>query len=112
MRTVQRAVLGALATLVILGGSRCCSVAADSSDVQQAVKQVERGAKQTGKGIEDLAKGVGNTVVEGAKVAGEKIQKTGKAAEPKAKDIGQDIERGTASFLTGVKSFLGRLFGK
>jgi hypothetical protein len=34
--------------------------------------------------VEETAKGVGHTVVEGAKVTGEKIQEAGKAAEPKA----------------------------
>ena len=112
MRTMGRAVTGALALVVILGGGIQYAGAADASDMHRATKQVESGAKQTGKGIEDLAKGVGNTVVEGAKIAGEKIQDTGKAAAPKAKEVGKDIEQGTTSFFTGVKSFFGRLFGK
>ena len=111
MRTMGRAVIGALTIIVILGGGLRYAFAAASSDIHRTTKQVESGAKQTGKGIEDLAKGVDNTVVEGAKIAGEKIQETGKAAEPKAKEIGKDIEQGTTSFFSGVKGFFGRLFG-
>jgi hypothetical protein len=59
--------------------------AADKSKVDQATKQVEKGAKQIGQGnvgsgAKETAKGIGKTVVEGAKFSGETIKEafTGK----------------------------------
>jgi hypothetical protein len=53
--------------------------AADQTKVNEATKQVERGAKQIGQGnvgtgVTETAKGIGNTVVEGAKFSGENIK--------------------------------------
>ena len=75
-----------LAVLLCFGLSSSLPGAADASNVGSATNQVESGAKQVGRGVEGTARGVGNTVVEGAKSAGEKIQ-----GVPNGKLIGPDF---------------------
>jgi hypothetical protein len=112
MRRILRSTTGVLTILVVvLGGSFGIALAADSSDVNQATKQVESGAKEAGKGISEMGQGVGKTVVEGAKLTGEKIKEAGEKAEPTAKEVGKDVEEGATSAFTSVKNFFGRLFG-
>jgi hypothetical protein len=65
-------------------------MAAESTAVDAATKQVERGANQIVQGnvlegAGETAKGIGNTVVEGAKYAGQKFGEAGQAAAPAAK---------------------------
>jgi len=79
------------------------TLAADESKVNAATHRVESGAKMighgdVGKGAVETAKGIGFTVVEGAKVTGEKFKEAGKAAGD------------SPSFPDGVKSFFTRLF--
>ncbi len=83
---------------------------ADDSNLKDATRQVENGARTTGQGIEDTAKGVGNTVVEGAKKAGDQFNEAGKAAEPKAKNAWEHVRDGATAFGESVKSFFVRLF--
>jgi hypothetical protein len=71
-----------VAVAVLSGGA---AGAADKTRVDQATKQVERGAKQIGNGsvglgVKQTAKGIGNTVVEGAKFSGENIKEFFKKA--------------------------------
>jgi hypothetical protein len=92
-------------------------IAADDSKVKGATRQVERGAKtigegKVGTGVEETAKGVGNTVVEGAKYAGDKLEESARAAEPDAKDAWTSFKESANAFGTGVKRFFTRLFSK
>jgi hypothetical protein len=53
--------------------------AADKSKVDEATKQVEKGAKQIGQGqvgpgFKEMFTGIGHTIVEGAKFSGENIK--------------------------------------
>ena len=108
---VQRMVIGLAALMCLrLGNGLPC--AAETSKVGSATKQVERGAKQVGRGVEDTAKGVGSTVVEGTKVAGEKIQEAGKTAQPQVEDTLHKVKDGTESAGAHVKNFFNKLFGK
>ena len=109
--TAQRIVTG-LAVLTCLGLGSSLPCAAETSQVGSATKQVESGARQVGRGVEDTAKGVGHTVVEGAKVAGEKIQEAGKTAQPQEEDTLNKIKDGAASAGASVKNFVNKLFGK
>jgi hypothetical protein len=89
--------------------------AADTSKVNAATQQVETGAKKIGKGeigdgAEEMAKGIGNTVVEGAKLTGEKFKEAGKAAEPPAKNAWDKTKAGAVSFGQSVKNFFSKLF--
>jgi hypothetical protein len=89
--------------------------AADDSKVKAATRQVESGAKmigdgKVGDGVEQTAKGIGNTVVEGAKLTGEKFKEAGKAAEPQAKSAWESTKDGAVAFGQSVKSFFGKLF--
>ena len=93
------------------------SIAADDSKVKGATRQVERGAKtigegKVGTGAEETAKGVGNTVVEGAKYAGDKLKESARAAEPDAKDAWTSFKESADAFGTSVKRFFTRLFSK
>jgi Sec-independent protein translocase protein TatA len=106
----------ALAALTLIGNSTLPAVAADTTKVDKATKQVESGAKKigegkVGEGVEETAKGIGNTVVEGAKVTGEKFKEAGKAAEPPAKTAWEKTKEGATSFGTSVKNFFNTLFG-
>jgi hypothetical protein len=89
--------------------------AADDSKLKAATGQVESGAKKigrgkVGKGVEETAKGIGNTVVEGAKLTGEKVKEAGREAEPKVKSTWTHIKGGATSLGQGVKTFFSRLF--
>jgi len=89
--------------------------AADTSKVNAATQQVKTGAKKIGNGeigdgVEEMAKGIGNTVVEGAKLTGEKFKEAGKAAEPPAKNAWEKTKDGAASFGKSVKDFFVKLF--
>ncbi len=84
----------------------------DDGKLKEATRQVESGAKKAGDGIADTAKGFGQTVIEGAKVAGEKIKEAGKAAEPQAKSAWGQIKDGASSFGQSVKTFFTRMVGK
>lgn len=103
-------VLGALFTII-----PSVALAADESKVKSATRQVEQGAKKigdgkVGQGVEETAKGIGNTVVEGAKLTGEKLKESGKAAEPQAKSSWQNVKEGASSFGSSVKHFFTTLF--
>ncbi len=101
--------------LVILALSLAPALAADTTKVDAATKQVETGAKKIGdgkigEGVEETAKGIGNTVVEGAKFTGEKLKEAGKAAEPPAKSTWEKVKEGATSFGSSVKNFFTKLF--
>ncbi len=113
---MRRFVLTPLATLVTLGLALAPAGAADDSKVKAATKQVERGAGKIGagkigEGVEETAKGIGNTVVEGSKLAGEKLKESGKAAEPEAKSAWQNLKESATDLGHSVKRFFTRLFG-
>ena len=64
--------------LLVVGLAVGAAVAADKTQVDQATRRVEQGAKQIGQGnigdgVKETAKGIGNTVVEGAKFSGQTI---------------------------------------
>jgi len=106
----------ALTVAALLAAGPLPASAADTSKVDQATKQVETGAKKIGEGkviegVEETAKGIGNTVVEGAKLTGEKFKEAGKAAEPPATTAWEKTKEGATSFGTSVKTFFKRLFG-
>lgn len=89
--------------------------AADESKVKAATQQVETGAKKIGdgkviEGTEDTAKGIGKTVVEGAKLTGEKLKESGRAAEPEARTAWHKTRDGAVAFGRSVKGFFGQLF--
>ena len=105
------AVVASLASFLVVPAR-----AADESKVKAATGQVETGAKQIGHGqigtgVEETAKGIGNTVVEGAKLSGEKLKESGKAAEPQARSAWSNVRTGAVDFGHSVKSFFTRLFG-
>ncbi len=115
MRYVKRGPGVALAILAILALSLTPALAADTTKVDAATKQVETGAKKIGEGkigegVEETAKGIGNTVVEGAKFTGEKFKEAGKAAEPPAKSTWDKVKDGASSFGSSVKNFFTKLF--
>lgn len=90
--------------------------AADSTHVDAATQQVERGAHQMGRGqvlagAGELAKGVGNTVVEGAKFTGQKLAEAGRAAGPDAKTAWDRTKEGAVAFGSSVRDFFVDLFG-
>jgi hypothetical protein len=104
-----------LAILTVLTLGLTPALAADTTKVDAATKQVETGAKKIGdgkigEGVEETAKGIGNTVVEGAKLTGEKLKEAGKAAEPPAKSAWEKAKDGAGSFGTSVKNFFSKLF--
>jgi hypothetical protein len=106
----------ALTVAVLLVAGPLPASAADTSRVDQATKQVETGAKKIGEGkviegAEETAKGIGNTVVEGAKLTGEKFKEAGNAAEPPAKTAWEKTKGGATAFAISVKTFFKRLFG-
>jgi hypothetical protein len=87
-------------------------VPADQSNLGDATRKVESGAKTTGEGIKDTAKGIGNTVSEGAKKTGERFNEASRAAEPEARNAWGDVRDGAKSFGRSVKSFFVRLFNR
>jgi hypothetical protein len=73
--------------LVALALSCGSAGAADKARVDQATKQVERGAKQighgqVGPGFKEMFTGIGHTIVEGAKFSGENIKEVFTAQRP------------------------------
>ena len=116
MRYVKCSARVALAILAMLALSLTPAPAADTTKVDAATKQVQTGAKKigdgkVGEGVEETAKGIGNTVVEGAKLTGEKFKEAGKAAEPPAKSAWEKVKDGAGSFGSSVKNFFSKLFG-
>lgn len=116
MRCVKRWSGIALTILAILAVSLAPALAADTTKVDAATKQVKTGAKKIGdgkigEGVEETAKGIGNTVVEGAKLTGEKFKEASKAAEPAGKNAWEKFKDGAASFRSSVKNFFTKLFG-
>jgi len=112
-----------LAILTVLTLGLTPALAADTTKVDAATKQVETGAKKIGdgkigEGVEETAKGIGNTVVEGAKFTGEKFKEAAKAAkppakspaEPPAKSTWEKVKDGADSFGASVKNFFSKLF--
>jgi len=90
--------------------------AADSTHVDAATQQVERGAAQIGQGqvlvgAGQLAMGIGNTVVEGAKYSGQKLAEAGRAAGPDAKTAWQHTREGAVAFGSSIHDFFVKLFG-
>jgi len=90
--------------------------AADSTHVDAATQQVEQGAQQIRRGqalvgAGELAKGIGNTVVEGAKFAGQKLAEAGRAAGPDAKTAWERTKEGASAFGSSVRDFVVDLFG-
>lgn len=109
MKTFKTAVV--LAVLYALG-TTAPLYADDESKLNDATRRVESGAKTAGEGIKETAKGVGNTVVEGAKVAGDRMRDAGQAAEPDAKSAWDHVKEGATAFGHSVKNFFTRLAGK
>jgi hypothetical protein len=90
--------------------------AADSTTVDAAKQQVERGAQQIGQGqvlggAGELARGIGNTVWEGARFTGQKLGEAGRAAGPDAKTAWDRTKEGVAAFGSSVRDFFVNLFG-
>jgi hypothetical protein len=85
---------------------------ADQSKLKEATHQVESGVKAIGAGIENTARGVGNTVIEGVKVAGEKLKESGQTVEPQAKGAWEHAKKGASDFGQSVKAFVSGLFSK
>ena len=110
IRMVQWLVMG-LVVLTCFERSGQLASAADTSKVEPATKQVESGAKQVGQGIEQTAKGVGNTVVEGAKVTGQRLQEAEKSARPWLQHAWEDVKHGAEAAGVSVQHFFHRLFG-
>jgi hypothetical protein len=113
---MSRWIISSVIVVFALGAAALPAQGADDSKVQAATKEVETGAKKIGdgrigEGVEKTAKGIGHTVVEGAKLTGEKLKESGKAAEPKAKSAWESTRDGAAEFGQSVKSFFSRLFG-
>jgi hypothetical protein len=99
----------------VLAGSVVPVPAADDAKVKAATRRVERGGKmigagKVGKGLEETAKGVGDTVVQGAKLSGNKLKASGKAAEPAAKGAWSSFKQSANAFGVSVKRFFARLF--
>ena len=89
--------------------------AADSTQVDAATQQVQRGAGQIGQGkvlegAGETAKGIGNTVVEGTKYTGQKLGEAGQAAAPDAKTAWERTKEGAVVFGSSVRDFFGSLF--
>jgi hypothetical protein len=104
-----------LLTLVLAAFQPGPLMAADSTEVNAATRQVERGANQIGQGkvlegAGETAKGIGNTVVEGAKYTGQKFGDAGQAAAPAAKTAWERTKEGTGAFGTSVREFFTSLF--
>jgi hypothetical protein len=110
-----RSMLVTLAIAALVGAGQVAAAAADRSAVDTATQQVERGAGQIGQGkvlegAGETAKGIGNTVVEGAKYTGQKLEEAGKAAAPEAKTAWDRTKEGAVAFGSSVREFFGSLF--
>ena len=114
MRTLRTVwVVSSVLAVTALSGS--AAGAADKTKVDAATKQVEQGARQVGHGqvgpgVKETAKGIGNTVVEGAKYTGQKLEAAGKAAGPEAKTAWDRTKEGAVAFGSSVREFFGSLF--
>jgi hypothetical protein len=73
---------------------------------------IELDTASIGHGVEDTAKGVGQTVVEGAKLTGDRLQEAGQAVQPHAENAWDKVKDGAVAAGTGVKNFFSRLVGK
>ena len=107
--------IGRALAIVALLGLASLPAAADRGPVDAATRQVERGASQIGQGkvVEgagETAKGIGNTVVEGAKYTGQRLEEAGKAAAPEAKTTWERTKEGAVAFGSSVREFFGSLF--
>ena len=107
--------LRTLAIAVPLALAPLPAPAADRGPVDAATQQVERGANQIGQGkvIEgagETAKGIGNTVMEGAKYTGQRLEEAGKAAAPEAKTAWERTKEGAVAFGSTVREFFESLF--
>ena len=107
--------LSTLASAALLGLVPPPAPAADRGPVDAATRQVERGANQIGQGkvIEgagETAKGIGNTVVEGAKYTGQRLEEAGKTAAPQAKTAWDRTKEGAVAFGSSVREFFESLF--
>jgi hypothetical protein len=112
----SHALIVTLTLSALLGFGHGPAEAADSTHVDAATQQVERGAAQIGQGqvlvgAGQLAMGIGNTVVEGAKYSGQKLAEAGRAAEPDAKTAWQHTREGAVAFGSSVRDFFVKLFG-
>jgi len=115
MAVRARSMLVTLAIAALVGLGQAAAAAADRSEVDAATQQVERGASQIGQGkvlegAGETAKGIGNTVVEGAKYSGQKLEEAGKAAGPAAKTAWERTKEGAVAFGSSVREFFGSLF--
>lgn len=110
MRQIRRNLIVALIICTLVGGYHSVALAANTSDVDTATKQVGRGAKQMGQGITETARGVGNTVVEGTKLTGERLRQTGETVAPPAKSTWEQVRNGVTTFGRKVGTFFDRLF--
>ena len=107
---LQQFMIG-LAVLMGLGLSGHLAYAVDPSQGGSVTKQVESGARQVGQGIAQMARGVGNTVVEGARVAGQRLQETEKSAQPQMGHAWDQVKDGAEAARASVQHFFRRLFG-
>jgi len=115
MTVRARSMLVTLAIAGLVGLGQAAAPAADRSEVDAATQQVERGASQIGQGkvlegAGETAKGIGNTVVEGAKYTGRKLEEAGKTAGPEAKTAWERTKEGAVAFGSSVREFFGSLF--
>jgi len=102
-------VLLSLALLAVVPASTWAS---DRSTLNDATREVERGATSIGEGIEQTAKGIGNTVIAGAKTAGARLEQAGTAAEPSARHAWTRVVQGASDVGRSVSGFSDRLFGR
>jgi hypothetical protein len=112
----HRSLIVALTFSALVGLGTGPAAAADSTRVDAATQQVERGAHQIGQGqvlggTGELAKGIGNTVVEGAKFTGQKIGEAGRAAGPGAKSAWERTKESAVYVGSSVRDFFVDLFG-
>ncbi len=112
----HRSLIVTLTFSALLGIAHGPVQAADSTTVDAATRQVERGAQQIGQGqvlvgAGQLAKGIGNTVVEGAKFTGQKLTEAGRAAGPDAETAWNRTKEGAVAFGSSVRDFVVDLFG-
>jgi hypothetical protein len=106
-----------LAAVLGLAAVTAFALAANDSQVTDATRQVEDGAKKIGKGevgegVKETAKGVGETVVEGARYTGEKLRESGRAAEPEARSAWNHTRDGAIAFGRSVRDFFASLFSR
>ena len=111
----HRSLIVTLTFSALLGIAHGPVQAADSTTVDAATRQVERGAHEMGQGkvlegAGETAKGIGNTIVEGAKYTGEKLGEAGRAAGPTAKTAWDRTKEGAVAFGSSLREFFSNLF--